>query len=108
MGATATAQPGELLERSEELDVIREAAGAVARGAGHEVFAGPARHTAALLDVPLANSPSLPPGPEGTFAVLHGLYRLSANLARERPLALLVDDAHWADGASLRFLAYLG
>ena len=50
----------------------------------------------------------LPLGPEGAFAVLHGLYRLTANLARRRPLALLVDDAHWADGASLRFLAYLG
>ena len=50
----------------------------------------------------------LPFGPEGAFVALHGLYHLTANLARRRPLALLVDDAHWADGASLRFLAYLG
>ena len=27
----------------------------------------------------------------------HGLYWLCANLAAERPLALIVDDAHWAD-----------
>ena len=40
-------------------------------------------------------------------AIVHGLYRLTANLAARRPLALFVDDAHWADGASLRFLAYL-
>src|SRR6202022_1153859 len=45
--------------------------------------------------------------PDPSFAVLHGLYWLCANLAAERPLALVVDDAHWADGASLRFLAFL-
>ena len=45
--------------------------------------------------------------PDPSFAVLHGLYWLCANLASERPLALVVDDAHWADGASLRFLAFL-
>ncbi|HEY4863928.1 MAG TPA: AAA family ATPase [Candidatus Dormibacteraeota bacterium] len=48
-----------------------------------------------------------PAAPDPSFAVLHGLYWLCANLAAERPLALVVDDAHWADGASLRFLAFL-
>ena len=41
------------------------------------------------------------------FARFHGLHWLCARLAEERPLALLVDDAHWADEQSLRFLAYL-
>ena len=41
------------------------------------------------------------------FARFHGLHWLCARLADERPLALLVDDAHWADEHSLRFLAYL-
>ena len=41
------------------------------------------------------------------FARFHGLHWLCARLAEERPLALLVDDAHWADEDSLRFLAYL-
>ncbi|MDP8910412.1 MAG: AAA family ATPase, partial [Chloroflexota bacterium] len=40
-------------------------------------------------------------------AILHGLYWLSANLATERPLLLAVDDAHWADAASVGFLSYL-
>ena len=40
-------------------------------------------------------------------AVLHGLYWLVSNLAERGPLMLVVDDAHWADGPSLRFLAYL-
>jgi DNA-binding CsgD family transcriptional regulator len=48
-----------------------------------------------------------PVAPDPSFAVLHGLYWLCANLAAERPVALMVDDAHWADGASLRFLAFL-
>ena len=41
------------------------------------------------------------------FARFHGLHWLCARLAEHRPLALLVDDAQWADEQSLRFLAYL-
>jgi DNA-binding CsgD family transcriptional regulator len=40
-------------------------------------------------------------------AALHGLYWLIANLAATRPVLLAVDDAHWADKPSLRWLAYL-
>jgi DNA-binding CsgD family transcriptional regulator len=40
-------------------------------------------------------------------SVLYGLYWLVAGLAERRPLVLLVDDAHWLDAASLRFVAYL-
>lgn len=47
-------------------------------------------------------------GPADTsFALLHGLYWLTANLASERPLLILVDDLHWADEPSLRWLGYL-
>jgi DNA-binding CsgD family transcriptional regulator len=42
-----------------------------------------------------------------TGAVLHGLYWLAANIAAAGPVALLVDDLHWVDPASLRFLVYL-
>lgn len=44
----------------------------------------------------------------GSYAVVHGLYWLIANLAEERPQLLLIDDLHWADAPSLRFLEYLG
>jgi DNA-binding CsgD family transcriptional regulator len=40
-------------------------------------------------------------------SALHGLYWLLARLALRRPLLLAVDDAHWGDDASLRWLAYL-
>ncbi|HEY2657787.1 MAG TPA: AAA family ATPase [Solirubrobacteraceae bacterium] len=42
-----------------------------------------------------------------SFAVLHGLYWLAMNLADRRPLLIAVDDAHWADEPSLRWLAHL-
>jgi DNA-binding CsgD family transcriptional regulator len=38
---------------------------------------------------------------------MHGLYWLVANLAGDGPLLLAVDDAHWADGSSLRWLVYM-
>ena len=44
-------------------------------------------------------------------AVTHGLYWLAANLAANLagggPLVIAVDDVHWADSASLRWLAHL-
>ncbi|MCU0308413.1 MAG: transcriptional regulator, partial [Thermoleophilia bacterium] len=39
--------------------------------------------------------------------MLHGLYWLCINLSGRGPLALVVDDLHWCDAPSLRFLAYL-
>jgi hypothetical protein len=42
-----------------------------------------------------------------SFAVVHGLYWLLVNLAARRSVLLAVDDAHWGDDASLRWLAYL-
>ncbi len=45
--------------------------------------------------------------PEDIAAALHGLYWLTANLADLSPLVVIVDDAHWADPPSLRWLAYM-
>lgn len=41
------------------------------------------------------------------LATLHGLYWLTVNLTDRAPLALVVDDLHWCDTPSLRFLLYL-
>jgi hypothetical protein len=68
---------------------------------------GPPGVAARLLDLPGVSDRAGPVAPDPSFAVLHGLYWLCANMAAERPLALVVDDAHWADRASLRFLAFL-
>ena len=44
---------------------------------------------------------------EALFARLHGLYWLCAGLAIGQPLVLVVDDAHWADEPSLRWLLFM-
>lgn len=73
------------------------------RGRAEELLSGAASQArlAILADVGSAGSAA------GDFATLHGLFWLTANLAERRPLAVIVDDLHWADMASLRFLAYL-
>jgi predicted ATPase len=45
--------------------------------------------------------------PDPAFAAQHGLYWLTANIAADGPLVLVVDDLQWADLASMRWLVYL-
>ena len=42
-----------------------------------------------------------------SHAQLNGLFWFTVNLSEEQPLVLVVDDAHWSDGPSLRFLGVL-
>ena len=42
-----------------------------------------------------------------SFSTLHGLYWLSVNVCQRTPALIAVDDAHWADRPSLRFLVHL-
>ena len=42
-----------------------------------------------------------------SFDVLYGLFWLTAGIAADWPLLLSIDDLHWCDQASLRFVAYL-
>jgi DNA-binding CsgD family transcriptional regulator len=44
---------------------------------------------------------------DASLATLHGLYWLAANIAARQPLLLALDDLHWCDLPSLRWLAYL-
>jgi DNA-binding CsgD family transcriptional regulator len=76
----------------------------------------PARDRVALLDgAARFASPALGLGSEAVgesqddaeFAVVHGLYWLAANFAASGPLLIAVDDAHWVDTPSLRYLSYL-
>lgn len=78
------------------------------------VAGAPAPERDTLLDGPAAAArPLLLGEPRGTsasdtsFAVLHGLYWLAANLADLRPVVIAVDDAQWVDEPSLRWLAHL-
>jgi hypothetical protein len=64
---------------------------------------------AATLASPLFDPAQLAAEPTAvaSLATLHGLYWLTANVAARRPLLLAIDDLHWCDPASLRWLAYL-
>ena len=42
-----------------------------------------------------------------SYATLHGLYWLTVSVADERPVVLSIDDMHWADPPSLRYLLHL-
>ena len=55
----------------------------------------------------LALTRDAPRGDEDSFAVLHGLYWLTADIAQQAPLLLAIDDLHWADQPSQRFVAHL-
>ncbi|MDW5594795.1 AAA family ATPase [Conexibacter stalactiti] len=66
---------------------------------------------AAASALPVVSSIAEPASGEApqdpSFAVLHGLHWLVVNLAADGPLVLAIDDLHWCDRPSLRFLAYL-
>ncbi|HZN88145.1 MAG TPA: AAA family ATPase [Thermoleophilaceae bacterium] len=54
------------------------------------------------------NPAAVPSGAaEDAFPQIHGLFWLASNVALEQPIALLVDDAQWADLPTLQFLDYL-
>jgi len=89
---------------------------ALLRGAA--ALAGPLFETtpAAPEPGPVDSSPAPPtdsvelgsaPPADRRFTLVHSLYRLTSNISSTGPVALVVDDCHWADAPSLRFLAYV-
>jgi DNA-binding CsgD family transcriptional regulator/tetratricopeptide (TPR) repeat protein len=74
-----------------------------------DLLQGAAGLAASLLGLPGAPAADAPPssGVDPSFPILHGLYWLCANLSAVAPLCVVVDDAHWADAPSLRYLAFL-
>lgn len=66
------------------------------------LLAGAAHHAASLLGVHGA-----PPTELDEPSLVHALFWVCANLADRGPVCLAVDDAQWADAASLRWLVYL-
>ena len=82
---------------------VRELLAAGVRELGSDVFEGAAR-----LAAPVFEGEGVGGGRrDRVAAVLHGLYWLVADLADLGPVVLLVDDAHWLDSGSSRFLIYL-
>ena len=101
-----TARGGEL-ERGFGFGIVRQLLEAAVVGADAaeraRLLAGAARLAEPVFtDVSAAEDTG-----DVAFATLHGLYWLVVNLAERGPLVLSVDDAHWADEPSLRFLLHL-
>ena len=70
------------------------------------LFAGAAAPARAVFESP---SGGADPGAAGdaSFAALHALFWLAVNITADAPLLLAIDDLHWVDSPSLRFIAYL-
>jgi DNA-binding CsgD family transcriptional regulator len=110
LGVTVLSARGAELEQELPFGVVRQLFHAHVAGLGDEP-------RAALLDGHAARAVRLleetggpAPGDDGGDPLpqlLHTLHWLAATLASRRPVVLVVDDAHWADGPSLRWLHYL-
>lgn len=124
-GAGKSALLGDLRAHAEHVRVRFAVAGELERefafGVVHQLLdplvrsATPTARAALLTGSSAAAAPlfgegdtAAPVGAADTsFAVLHGLYWLTATLADTEPLLLIVDDLQWADEPSLRFCDFL-
>ncbi|MBP2476525.1 DNA-binding CsgD family transcriptional regulator [Crossiella equi] len=100
---------GSELERQFAFGVVRQlveprlaTAGAQRR---ERWFSGPARFARPVLEE--APGPVDALSADAFGAALHGLYWLLAGFTDHRPFLVVIDDLHWADLSSLRWLAYL-
>jgi DNA-binding CsgD family transcriptional regulator len=98
---------GRVLESEFGLGVARQLFDwALARAAPLErALTGPAAHAVSLLEGRAPEQEAS--GDSQELLVAHSLYWLTVQLAEPGPLVLVIDDLHWADMASVRFLAYL-
>jgi DNA-binding CsgD family transcriptional regulator len=103
VGVRALRSVGGELEQDLPFAIVRQLFEPTLRAASAvrhaELFGGAARLAAPVFGNQDATSV---PGD-----VAYGLYWLCANLAESGPVMLVVDDVHWADSASLRFLSHL-
>jgi DNA-binding CsgD family transcriptional regulator len=106
-GMRVLAARGGELEREFPFGIVRQLfeSRLLDEGARSELLSGAAETAAPVFEAPRERSTEALP--EGSFGILHGLYWLTVNLCQEGPTLLTVDDLHWCDRASLRFLAYL-
>jgi DNA-binding CsgD family transcriptional regulator len=70
------------------------------------LLAGAAGLAAPLFDVGAVGA-ALARGENATHSTLHGLFWLTANVVELGPALFAVDDLHWCDSPSQRFVSYL-
>jgi DNA-binding CsgD family transcriptional regulator len=98
---------GSEMERDFGFGVVRQLFGPLLRPLDREgltrLFAGPVALAAAIFGMAEPGALDLTP----TEASLYGLFWLVVGLVETGPLVIAIDDAHWADVPSLRFVRYL-
>src|SRR4051794_13832016 len=94
---------GSELEREFPFGVVRQLFEAAVADAGPDALAGAAAPARAVF----AAAGDDPGAGDASFAALHGLFWLCVNLSGDGPVVLAIDDLHWVDRPSLRFVAYL-
>lgn len=98
---------GAELEQGFAFAVLRQLVEPLLARAGDEgrarLLSGPAQLASHALRVEGTGELS----PEASLGLLHSLYWLMVHVADEGPVALVVDDVHWADAPSVRWLEYL-
>ena len=113
LGMQVLTARGTELERDFPFALVRQLFEPVLVAAGPEqraeLLAGAARLAGRVVgldqdaDAASGSAPLVDP----SAATLNALFWLTSNLSETRPALLAVDDAHWADPASLRFLEFL-
>lgn len=110
MGMRVLGARGSELEREFAYGVVRQlfepVLTATSQTDREELLAGAAGQAAVLFE-PVDAAMAASGVGDVSFARLHGLFWLTANLCAQGPLVLIVDDLHWSDVPSLRFLTYL-
>ena len=100
---TLRARAGEL-EQDFPFGIVRQLFESLLAGPlRSELLSGAAELSRPVFDIGGTAEPSADPA----YATLHGLYWLTVNLLEAGPALLSVDDLHWCDPASLRYLGYL-
>ncbi|HVY77604.1 MAG TPA: AAA family ATPase [Solirubrobacterales bacterium] len=99
---------GSEIERDFGFGVVRQLFGPLLRSLGDaersRLFSGPASPSAAIFG--MAEGAALEVS--AAEASLYGLFWLVAAIAEAGPVVFAIDDAHWSDTASLRFVQYIG
>jgi DNA-binding CsgD family transcriptional regulator len=116
VGKTALVEAAAELAGQDGMRVLRGAGAELERDLGWEVarsmlagqvgdgsLTGAAAGAAGLFGA--GGEPDL--GGDALGRILHGLYWLVSDLAARQPLLIAVDDVHWADPPSARWLAHL-
>ncbi len=98
--AVARARAGEL-ESSIPFGVVRQ----LVESPALQEAVGAARDGPAAAALAVLGGSDAGPDPA---SIMHAFWWIVAEAAEEQPLALVVDDAHWADTPSLAWLAYVG